>query len=101
MGINVSKNGDTNVVDVVISGRFDFSMNNDFRKILSDTSVSEGQYRIDMGAVEDLDSSALGMLLLLREKAGGDTANIKIQKCRPDIIEMLKMANFQTMFDIS
>ena len=93
--------GNDNEITIVISGRFDFSINNDFRKILSEQNEGAEKYLIDMGAVEDLDSAALGMLLLLREKAGGDTANIKIQKCRPDIIEMLKMANFQTMFDIS
>jgi len=101
MGINVVRNGDNSEVSIVISGRFDFSMNNEFRKILADSSGANERYLIDMGAVDDLDSSALGMLLLLREKAGGDSADIKIQKCRPDIVEMLKMANFQTMFDIS
>jgi len=101
MGITVSKNSDNNEINIVINGRFDFSMNSDFRKILSDFSDSGDIYIIDMGAVEDLDSSALGMLLLLREKAGGDAANIKIQKCRPDIMEMLKMANFQILFDIN
>ncbi|MCK4744265.1 MAG: STAS domain-containing protein [Sulfuriflexus sp.] len=99
MSINVVRKDKE--VNISISGRFDFSMNNEFRKILSAPSEVGEQFSIDMGAVEDLDSSALGMLLLLREKAGGDTANIKIQKCREDIIEMLKMANFQTMFDIS
>ena len=100
MSIKVVR-GNDNEIAIIISGRFDFSMNNDFRKILSEPHEGGDKYSIDMGAVEDLDSAALGMLLLLREKAGGDTANIKIQKCRPDIFEMLKMANFQTMFDIS
>ena len=101
MTISVTKNEDKNETSIVINGRFDFSMNNEFRKILTNSSDESGTYLIDMGAVDDLDSSALGMLLLLRERAGGDTANIKIQRCRPDIMEMLKMANFQTMFDIS
>ncbi len=100
MSISVTKDSANDEVNIVIAGRFDFSMNGDFRKILSDPDCAGGKYTIDMGSVEDLDSSALGMLLLLREKAGGDSANIKISRCRPDIIEMLKMANFQTMFNI-
>ena len=100
MSIKVVR-GNDNEITIIISGRFDFSMNNDFRKILSESNEVGVKYSIDMGAVEDLDSAALGMLLLLREKAGGDSSNIKIQKCRQDIFEMLKMANFQTMFDIS
>ena len=101
MSISIVKDKANDEVNIVIEGRFDFSMNSDFRKILTDPDCLGGKYTIDMGAVEDLDSSALGMLLLLREKAGGDNANIKISRCRPDIIEMLKMANFQTMFNIS
>lgn len=101
MGIKVIRSSDKGEVNIAISGRFDFSMNNEFRKIMGDSAGPNETYIIDMGAVDDLDSSALGMLLLLREKVGGDSANIKIQKCRPDIVEMLKMANFQTMFDIS
>lgn len=100
MSINMVK-GNDNEITIVINGRFDFSINNEFRKILSEYNDGGERFSIDMGAVEDLDSAALGMLLLLREKAGGDTANIKIKKCRPDIIDMLKMANFQTLFDIS
>jgi len=101
MSITMTKDDANNEVTIVIAGRFDFSMNTDFRKILSDPDSTAGKYVIDMGAVEDIDSSALGMLLLLREKAGGDNANIVISRCRPDIIEMLKMANFQTMFKIA
>lgn len=101
MSISVSKDSSGNEVNIVIKGRFDFSMNSEFRKILSDDDCNGSKYNIDMGAVEDLDSSALGMLLLLREKAGGDASNIVIARCRPDIVEMLKMANFQTMFTIS
>ncbi len=101
MSISITKDSANDEVCITIQGRFDFSMNSDFRKILSDPDCLGDKYTIDMGAVEDLDSSALGMLLLLREKAGGDNANINITRCRPDIIEMLKMANFQTMFNIA
>ena len=101
MSIDVRTDESRNETTIVISGRFDFSMNSEFRKVLSNSEGAGMKYQIDMGAVEDIDSSALGMLLLLRDKAGGESSNIKISRCRPDIIEMLKMANFQTMFDIS
>lgn len=56
-----------------LSGRFDFHSHRDFRaayeKILETGAVRE--IIIDFGEVDYLDSSALGMLLLLREKADG------------------------------
>jgi len=100
MSISITKDEKENENTIVIDGRFDFSMNSEFRKIVLVPEYSEEKFTIDMGAVEDIDSSALGMLLMLREKVGGDTAGIKITRCRPEIIEMLKMANFQTMFTI-
>ena len=101
MGIEIKSGSGSSEFVIAISGRFDFSMNSDFRKVLGESEESVAKYVIDMGAVEDIDSSALGMLLLLRDKAGGDAANIDIIKCNPDIVEMLRMANFQTMFNIS
>jgi len=100
MGVELKSGSGSSEAIIVISGRFDFSMNSDFRKILADSAETAVKYTIDMGAVEDIDSSALGMLLLLRDKAGGDAANIDIVKCNPDIVEMLRMANFQSMFNI-
>jgi len=95
-----SEPGDSSVA-ISITGRFDFGMNSEFRKVLNETDGANKSFLIDMSGVEDIDSSALGMLLLLREKAGGDSSNIKITKCRPDIVDILKMANFHTMFTIS
>ena len=47
-----------------------------------------------------MDSSALGMLLLLREHAGGDNAKIEVVGCKPEIKKILAIANFQKLFDI-
>ena len=53
-----------------------------------------------MGEAEYLDSSALGMLLLMREHAGGDHAKIRIVNCRPQIKNILKVANFAKLFTV-
>ena len=45
-----------------------------------------------------MDSSALGMLLLLREHAGGDRASIKIVHCQPEVKKILTIANFHPLF---
>jgi len=48
-----------------------------------------------------MDSSALGMLLLMREEHATENTKIKIINCRKNIRALLSMANFQTLFDIS
>ena len=101
MSIRVDVDSDNSEANFAINGRFDFEMHQEFRNAIRQAGTGLARYVIDMGAVEDMDSSALGMLLLLRENAGGDNANVQLVRCRPDIIDILKMANFQTIFDIS
>jgi anti-anti-sigma factor len=87
---------------LAIAGRFDFNVHEEFREALEKMrGGGYSRYTVDMGAVEDLDSSALGMLLLLRDTLGGDKADIQISRCRSEIREMLVMANFQELFRIS
>ena len=45
-------------------------------------------------------SSALGMLLLLREYVGGDAGRINITGCGDDIRRVLKIANFEKLFTL-
>lgn len=45
-------------------------------------------------------SSALGMLLLLREHAGDDKADVKIVRCRPEVKKILTIANFHHLFHL-
>lgn len=55
---------------------------------------------IEMSALKYLDSSALGMLLIGKDKA--EQKGIQIYLCSPSqtTFEILKVANFQEMFEI-
>ena len=55
-------------------------------------------YVVDLSNTEYLDSSALGMLLLLREHAGGENANIEITQASADVRKILDVANFSKLF---
>jgi len=102
MPVDYKINSEKDEVSISISGQFDYDMHMDFKKLLDAAQVkNHKKYVIDMGAVEDMDSSALGMLLLLRENAGGDEAHIEITKLRPDIREILAVANFDKLFRIN
>ena len=48
-----------------------------------------------------LDSSALGMLLLLREHVGGDDSDIRVVNSSPDVRKILGVSNFDKLFDIN
>lgn len=100
--INVSRNENETVIS--IKGRFNFEMHSQFRTAYqSETSGGSRKgtkFVIDLTGAEYIDSSALGMLLLLREEAGGNEANIEIVNSRPEIRKILETANFQRLFKI-
>ena len=63
-------------------------------------SADPKQYVIDLKGAVYLDSSALGMLLLLRDYAGGDESNVKILNPSEDVKKFLHISNFQRLFSI-
>lgn len=100
MSIYASASDNGRALTINIEGRFDFSAHQDFRESYESADASPEEYCVDMKDTTYLDSSALGMLLLLRDHAGGDTANIKIVNCNPDVKKILTISNFEQLFSI-
>lgn len=98
MSISSASEGNKQIIN--IQGRFDFSLQSDFRQAYEHSAPSSN-FVIDFAAADYIDSSALGMLLLLRDYAGGDSANIDIIHCRNEIKNILEISNFQQLFKIS
>jgi HptB-dependent secretion and biofilm anti anti-sigma factor len=87
-----------------IKGRFNFEMHSQFRAAYQDDTGNDKKGRrfiINLSGTEYIDSSALGMLLLLREEAGTNESDIEIINARPEIQKILETANFQRLFKIS
>lgn len=89
------------VLRVNVSGRFDFGVHNEFREAtkLADSGVK--QIEIDLHAADYVDSSALGMLLVLRDKVAGDKSAICIKNARAEVKKILEIANFDKLFTLS
>lgn len=100
MAINSSISSDGGELTISVQGRFDFSAHQDFRRSYESLDESPGSYSVDMSETTYLDSSALGMLLLLRDHAGGDTSTVRIVNCSPDVKKILTISNFEQLFTI-
>lgn len=100
MAISSSKSADGTELTIRIAGRFDFSSHQAFRESYENLPVKPKSYVVDMHEATYLDSSALGMLLLLRDYAGGDSARITIQHCNNDVKKILTISNFEQLFKI-
>jgi anti-anti-sigma factor len=100
--MNVDMVKQHNQARLALRGRFDFGSHTQFKQAcdqaLDDQDV--GELVLDMGAVEYLDSSALGMLLLLRDRVTRARKAVAIENCQGTVREVLGIANFQKLFAI-
>lgn len=99
MTISVENSDDGNELMITIDGRFDCGLQNQFRKSYEGSTAKS--IVVDLAATDYMDSSALGMLLMMREHTGAGTTNIVLKNCSLDIKTILSIANFQGLFEIS
>lgn len=101
MSISTEKSDDGKTYTIKINGKFDFNLHNDFRKSYKDVEIKSGVYHVDLGKTDYLDSSALGMLLLLKEHAEASSASVKIVNASKEIKDIFIIASFDKLFDIA
>ncbi len=100
MNVSAQQSADGTQLVISIQGRFDHQVHQDFRDSYEQAGDGCTAYIVDLRQTVYLDSSALGMLLLLRDHAGGDKASIRIVNCSPDVRNVLQVANFGQLFEI-
>ncbi|MEO7073363.1 MAG: STAS domain-containing protein [Rhodanobacter sp.] len=94
----VHRDHDSDCLTLQMGERFDFSVHRDFHEACLGAAAPAHSYVIDLGEVTKMDSSALGMLLLLREHAGADRAEIRIVNAGSELRNTLRVAGFDTLF---
>lgn len=101
MTITREHDQDGKEVTIRISGDFDFSTLDQFRTAYSDLDLGLVKLNIDLSATAHLNSEGLGLLLILREYAGGDESNLSITGCGSDIRRIFTASGFENFFDIA
>jgi anti-anti-sigma factor len=81
---------------IEISGRFDFSCHPEFRAAFT-SLVPGSEVVVDFAGTTYIDSAALGMLLLLRDRVG-DARHIRLANCKGQPDQVLRIANFHKLF---
>ena len=94
----VSLDGKT--LTIAIKGRFDFGSHQAFRDAYERFYKVPQVYIVDLKETTYMDSSALGMLLLLRDHAGGDNSEVRVINSSADVRKILAISNFDKLFDI-
>lgn len=86
---------------ISIKGRFDFGKHQEFRDSYEKLNKTPSAIVVDLKDATYLDSSALGMLLLLRDHAGGENSDVRVINGSSDVRKILAISNFDKLFDIS
>jgi anti-anti-sigma factor len=100
MSIKASLSADGKELTIAVSGRFDFVFHQDFRTAYEGLEPAPIRYIVDLKDTSYVDSSALGMLLLLRDYTGGDAADITVTHCSDDVRKILLISKFDQLFKI-
>lgn len=87
---------------VRLNCRFDFNCIREFKELyeplLNNDAVAAVE--INLSGVEYIDSTALGMLLALRDKSRSVKKAISLSGCQGVIKQVLEVANFDKLFEI-
>ena len=96
---NISQDGSN--LTITIEGNFDANIEDEFRiSYEGDPDVTPNSYTINMEKTEYLDSAALGMLLVFKDYAGGDSSDITITNCSREVKKILSVSGFDSLFKL-
>lgn len=88
-------------VIIILGDRFDFSCHDEFRNTYRSLDLGQLEIIVDFARAEYIDSAALGMLLVLRERAGGDSAKIILKSCQPSVRQIMDITRLNKLFKLS
>ncbi len=101
MSVKVTESENGNEVTIQVSGRFDFSCHHSFIEGYRNYPKGEKKFVVDLTQTEYMDSSAMGMLLQLRDHSIKDGSDVALINANESIQEILRIANFNKLFDIA
>jgi len=100
MPISSKLSEDKQTILITITGSFDFSLQSEFRSTYRSITRPDSEFRVNLQNTEYMDSSALGMLLLLREHAETYKGRVVLESLSPEIKQILTNAKFDRLFTI-
>ena len=100
MTIDVQTTG--SVARIQMSGQFNFQVHRAFKDaymvLLDNAAIKE--IEIEMSKLDYMDSSALGMLMLMNERAKAVNKSITLLNASGVVSQVLEVANFGKIFNI-
>lgn len=100
MSITTSESGDGKKVTIHVNGRFDFAAHQEFLHAYKQHPRGEKSFVVDLKNTDYMDSSAMGMLLQLRDY-GDKGQTMELINGNEGVREILRIANFDKIFKVA
>ena len=100
MPVETYTSDDGNTLTVKISGRFDISLNKTFGESYENKIQSVSKVVLDMADVQHVDSSGLGMMLVLRDRFGENKDRIDIVNADSSVAKIFELTGYGKLFNI-
>lgn len=94
--LRTERRGDTLIIRVF--GQLDFCAYHDFRRCYEQAPASVRRYAVDLADCTGLGCSAMAMLLLLRDHAGGGRDLVSLRNAPVAVLRELLQANIESLF---
>lgn len=87
--------------EVTLSGRFLFSDNQTFKEIITMAEAGEIEsISVNLAGVTFMDSAALGMLLLLRDRTDARGIRLVLRQPAGQVCKVFEVSRFHQLFEI-
>lgn len=96
--VSAKLNGDC--LELAVDGVFDIELYHDFNNAYKDYLGKANHYIIDFDRTDRIDSAALGLMLLMRQKVGTENKAIKLINANEKVKRSLDTAQFGKLFDM-
>jgi anti-anti-sigma factor len=100
MPISTKEVKDVNQLIISIEERFDFSVHQKFRESYIQVDTPNMGFVLDLALTTYMDSSALGMILLLKDHAESLSGSVVIKNPSETVNKILEIAQFHRLLTI-
>lgn len=100
MNVQAVTGSDGKTLTISVSGNFQFSLHREFRDAYVGFATAGAEIRVNLAATTYMDSSALGMLMLLQAHTKTHHQQVVIESPQPATRRILEIASFDKLFRI-
>ena len=100
MSVIKKTSDDNSKVEISVTGRFDYSLHQHFRDSYTSCKDKNVDFVLNLSETTYMDSSALGMILLLKDHAESCSGKVVISKPSESVNKILEIAQFHRLLTI-